>query len=92
MVAALISGVASPLTSSSANPPGRPPAETGDEAAAAAADLGLAADEIMVLDRGRLPERPASTLVDATGPRPRLLREGAISLATLRRIVPDLDV
>lgn len=92
VVAALIRGTDSPLTSSSANPPGRPPAETGDEAAAAAADLGFAADEMIVLDRGRLPERPASTLVDATGPRLRLLREGAISLTTLLRIVPDLDV
>jgi tRNA A37 threonylcarbamoyladenosine synthetase subunit TsaC/SUA5/YrdC len=45
---------------------------------------------LMVLDGGRLTESPPSTVVDCTGPRPRVIRPGAITAATLRESVPDL--
>jgi len=43
-----------------------------------------------VLDGGVLGNSPPSTVVDCTRPRPRLVREGAIPLAELRRAVGHL--
>jgi hypothetical protein len=65
---------AGPLAVSSANLTGRPPALT---AADAAAQLGAAV--ALCLDAGPAPGGVPSTVVDVTGPRPRILREGAIS-------------
>lgn len=58
-----------PLAQTSANTHGKPAATSGaavEPAVAAAADL--------VLDAGPTPEGRASTIVDATGPEPRVLR------------------
>jgi L-threonylcarbamoyladenylate synthase len=69
----------------SANLTGRPPAQTCEEAEA---QLG---DSVSVyLDGGRCPGGVASTIVDVTGDRPRLLRLGALPLDRLRVVVPDL--
>lgn len=63
-----------PMAVSSANVSGRPPATTADEARE---QLG---DEIAVyLDGGPAPAAQASTIVDVSGPSPRILREGAVS-------------
>jgi tRNA A37 threonylcarbamoyladenosine synthetase subunit TsaC/SUA5/YrdC len=40
--------------------------------------------QLMVLDGGVLGNRPPSTVVDCTGPQPRIIRPGAVSLAELR--------
>jgi tRNA A37 threonylcarbamoyladenosine synthetase subunit TsaC/SUA5/YrdC len=45
-----------------------------------------------VLDAGLLVPSPPSTLVDCTGSAPRLVREGAISAAALRSVVPSVVV
>jgi L-threonylcarbamoyladenylate synthase len=45
----------------------------------------------LALDAGDLPVAERSTVVDATGPVPRLLRAGAVSLASLREVTEVLD-
>jgi L-threonylcarbamoyladenylate synthase len=61
------------ITATSANISGRPAASTGDEAAARLGDRV----EVLV-DDGAAPGGPASTIVDATGSEPKLVRVGAI--------------
>jgi L-threonylcarbamoyladenylate synthase len=71
-----------PLAVSSANLSGTPAATT---AAAAQEQLG---DAVAVyLDGGPCPGDVSSTIVDLTGPVPRLLRAGAISVERLRQVV-----
>ena len=83
-VARLLRQLGSPLTSTSANHPGRP-AAPGPEAIEAAFAEPIAAGELLVLDGGTLGNVPPSTLVDCTGPVPRMVREGAIPRDELRR-------
>ncbi len=78
-----------PLTSTSANPPGVPPALAVEEIAETWHDA-IARGALCVLDAGALPASPASTVVDCTGRRPRILRPGAIAAAALQSIVPEL--
>jgi L-threonylcarbamoyladenylate synthase len=74
-----------PLAVSSANKSGQPPAQT---AAEARTQLG---EEVAVyLEDGRVPVGVASTIVDVTGARPRILRLGAVSADALREVVPDI--
>ena len=73
-----------PLTSTSANRPGGPPAPGPDklfEYFQDEVDSGL----LLVLDGGVLGNVPPSTLVDCTAAVPRMVREGAIPRAELRR-------
>jgi L-threonylcarbamoyladenylate synthase len=74
-----------PLAVSSANRSGRPAATT---AAEAVAQLGEQA--AVVLDGGPRASSAASSIVDCTGPTPRVLRVGAIPPERLRDVVPDL--
>ena len=74
-----------PLAVSSANRSGRPAATTAQEAAA---QLGEHA--AVVLDGGPRADSAASTIVDCTGPVPRVLRVGAIPVDRLRDAVPEL--
>jgi L-threonylcarbamoyladenylate synthase len=71
-----------PLAVSSANLSGAPPATTADDAEA---QLGEAV--AVYLDGGPCPGDVPSTIVDLTGPVPRLLRRGVISVARLREVV-----
>ncbi len=89
VAAALVTGLGGPLTSTSANAPGRAAARSGREAAAAARELGAAPDDIWIVDAGVLPPSPPSTLVDCTEEVPRILREGAIPLSRLRCVRPE---
>ena len=85
----LITALGSPLTSTSANRPGIPPAMRAGEVVeqwTTEINRGL----LMVLDGGALPPSPPSTVVDCTGRRLRVIRPGAISAAILRETVPDL--
>jgi L-threonylcarbamoyladenylate synthase len=83
-IARLVKALGQPLTSTSANRPGQPAAPGPDrirEVFGPEIDRG----ELLVLDGGVLGNVPPSTLVDCTGPMPRLIREGAIPRAELRQ-------
>lgn len=76
-----------PLAVSSANVSGSSPAST---AAEAEEQLG---DSVEVyLDGGPCAEAVPSTIVDLTGDVPYVRREGAISLADLRTVVPEVQL
>ena len=68
-----------PVLQTSANFAGRPdPRRLQD------VPLGLRDSAELVLDGGELPGTP-STVVDLTGPEPRILREGAVPAAEILR-------
>ncbi|MFT4200735.1 L-threonylcarbamoyladenylate synthase [Gordonia sp. (in: high G+C Gram-positive bacteria)] len=74
-----------PMAVSSANVSGRPPATTADDARE---QLGESVS--VYLDGGPSAAATASTIVDVTGPTPRILREGAISAEKIAEVL-DLD-
>lgn len=78
---------AGPMGVSSANRTGQPAATT---AAEARDQLGYAVG--VYLEAGPCPAPVPSTIVDLTGAVPRLARAGAIGVARLREVVPDLWV
>jgi L-threonylcarbamoyladenylate synthase len=88
-VARLIEAIQQPLTSTSANLPGQPPA-AGAEQLVNAFRSAYEAGDLLVLDGGPLGNVPPSTIVDCTGPAARLIREGALPRAELRRAVGRL--
>lgn len=88
-VQALLEVVGEPLTSSSANAPGAPPARTGEEALEVARSLGAGA-ELMVLDAGALAPSSPSTIIDCSGPRPAVVREGSVPVSRLRCALPEI--
>src|SRR5207237_6499783 len=88
-LARLIIAHAEPITSTSANRPGIPPATAADQIVAQWGDA-IARGTLRVLDGGRLRESQPSTVVDCTGRLPRVIRPGAIAAAQLRESVPDL--
>ena len=81
-VAALLDAAAGPITSTSANRPGREPARDARGAAREAA----AVPELLVLDGGRLPTGPPSTIVRCAD-RVTVIREGAVSRAEIEAVV-----
>lgn len=83
-LAALIGVVGAPITSTSANRPGE---RTAPGIAAIESTFGaaIADGSLLLLDGGVLGNVPPSTLVDCTSPVPRLIRDGAIPRAELRR-------
>jgi len=83
LIVALVAELGEPLTSTSANLPGSAPAP-GAEAVLRDFRDAVAAGQLLVLDGGVLGNRPPSTVVDCTGSAPRVIRQGAVSLAELR--------
>jgi L-threonylcarbamoyladenylate synthase len=83
-IARLVTALGYPLTSTSANRPGGPPAP-GAERLVELFGPEERSGELLVLDGGVLGNVPPSTLVDCTDVMPRLVREGAIPRAELRR-------
>ena len=75
-----------PITSTSANRPGRPAARDVEAATDVAAAVEEVGGEVLVLDGGRLPETAPSTIVRC-GARTRLIREGAVPKSELERVV-----
>lgn len=78
----LVEARGAPITSTSANAPGTPPARTADEAVAAL--NALHARDVLVLDGGALPESASSTILAVRDRSARILREGAIPVQQLR--------
>jgi tRNA threonylcarbamoyl adenosine modification protein (Sua5/YciO/YrdC/YwlC family) len=74
-----------PMAVSSANLTGRPAAATAEEAREQ-----LGESVAIYLEAGPAGSGVPSTIVDGTGPVPRVLREGAVSLAELREVVPGV--
>lgn len=88
-IAQLVASLGEPLTSTSANRPGAPPAPGADRLVEMFGPE-VRSGELLVLDGGVLGNVPPSTLVDCTGVMPRLVREGAIPRAELRQAVGRL--
>jgi len=83
----LIHFLGHPVTGTSANRSGQPPLAAASEVA------GEFGDEVpLILDAGPCPGRLSSTIVDLSTPPPRLVRAGAIELARLRDVIPDILV
>jgi tRNA threonylcarbamoyl adenosine modification protein (Sua5/YciO/YrdC/YwlC family) len=74
-----------PMAVSSANRHGEPPAQT-----AAEARRQLGEHVAVYLEDGQVRGGVASTIVDVTGERPRVLRLGALDLDQLKKVVPDI--
>ena len=89
LAARLVELLDEPLTSTSANQAGGAPASDGECAWAAAEALG-AGEEMWVLDAGALPASAPSTIVDCTGPVPRVRRAGATPVHRLRCVLPEI--
>ena len=85
----LIQAYGDPITSTSANLPGVPPAMSATEILQQWSDA-VTRGKIRVLDGGRLQPSNPSTVIDCTGQRPRVIRPGAIPAALLRESAPDL--
>lgn len=85
----IIAALGDPITSTSANRPGEPAATSAREVLE---QFGphIARGDVMLLDAGSLPTDTASTVVDCTGRRPRVIRPGAIAADVLRESCPDL--
>lgn len=85
----LLAAYGEPITSTSANRPGVPPAMTAGEIVDQWPEA-IHRGTLHVLDGGRLSPSPPSTVVDCTGRRPRVIRPGVLSAAVLRDCVSDL--
>lgn len=85
----LIRAYGDPITSTSANRPGVPPAVSAGEIVQQWSDA-MARGILRVLDGGRLAPSPPSTVVDCTGRHPRVIRPGAVAASALRESAPDL--
>lgn len=90
VAAGLVSALGRPLTSTSANAPGSPPAMDADAAEAAVRAVGGEAI-VWVIDAGGLPPSGPSTIVDCTGDAPRIVRLGQIPADRIRPLAPDLE-
>jgi tRNA threonylcarbamoyl adenosine modification protein (Sua5/YciO/YrdC/YwlC family) len=75
-----------PMAVSSATKTGEPPALT-----AAQARDQFSYGVSVYLEAGESPDPVASTVIDVTGTRPRILRPGAIPIEKLRDVVPDIE-
>lgn len=85
----LLQAYGEPITSTSANRPGTPPATSAREVEEQWSDA-IGRGVLRVLDGGTLVPSPPSTVVDCTGRWPRVIRPGAIASSVLRESVPDL--
>lgn len=85
LVRTLVRALGRAVTGTSANPAGRPPAETADEVLAY---FGEGVDAI--LDGGPRPGPLPSTLIDVALDPPRLLRPGAVFTSRIQAVLPEL--
>ena len=85
----LLDALGEPLTSTSANPRGRAPARTQEEARALMLELPEDCN-VWLLD-GIAGDAQPSSVVDCTGPQPRLVRAGTVPLETILEVVHDVE-
>jgi tRNA threonylcarbamoyl adenosine modification protein (Sua5/YciO/YrdC/YwlC family) len=84
-ILALLEAAGCPLTGTSANRSGMPPATTASEAER---QLGDAVD--LILDGGPAPGSTPSTVIDCTAQPARILRDGAVTRSALAAVLGDL--
>ena len=82
---ALIKGLGKPIVGTSANLSGQPSPLTATEVQA---QIGDKID--MVIDGGKCPGGIESTVIDLSGEKPVVRRQGAIPIEKLRKILPDI--
>jgi L-threonylcarbamoyladenylate synthase len=82
---AIVKGLGKPIVGTSANLSGHPSALT---AAAVREQIGDKID--MVIDGGGCPGGIESTVIDLSGEKPAIRRQGAIPIEKLRKILPDI--
>jgi L-threonylcarbamoyladenylate synthase len=87
-VALALLAAAGPLAVSSANRSSEPETLDADDVAVAFADSD---EPSAIVDGGRVAGGVASSVVDLTGPRARLLREGALPRAELEGVIGPID-
>jgi L-threonylcarbamoyladenylate synthase len=87
-VALALLAAAGPMAVSSANRSGEPETLDADDVAIAFAD---SEEPSAILDGGRAPGGVASSVLDLSGPRARLLREGAVSRAQIEGLIGPID-
>lgn len=85
----LVQAYGEPITSTSANRPGIPPAMNASEIIEQWSDA-VTRGALHVLDGGQLSQSAPSTVVDCTGKHPRVIRPGAITAEMLRESVSDV--
>lgn len=78
----LLAAVGGPLTGTSANRSGQPPAATADDV-----DRTVGMDVDLILNGGETPGGLPSTVVDTTVAPPRLVREGRVPKASLLSLI-----
>lgn len=76
--------IGGPLTGTSANRAGQPPATTAEEV-----ERAFGVDVDLIVNGGPTPGGLPSTVVDTTVSPPRLIREGCVSQAALRAVLPS---
>ena len=81
-------GAAGPLAASSANRSGEPETLDADDVAVAFADSD---EPAAIVDGGRVGGGVASSVVDLSGPRPRLIREGALPRSEIEAVIGPID-
>jgi tRNA threonylcarbamoyl adenosine modification protein (Sua5/YciO/YrdC/YwlC family) len=82
LVLDIVDRLGAPLAASSANVSGGPSPATCEEA-----ERQVGVFCALSIDAGPTPERLDSTVIDLSGPEPRILREGAIDRAAVARIL-----
>ena len=87
-VARALLAAAGPLAVSSANRSGEPETRDADDVAVAFADSD---EPAAILDGGRAGGGVASSVVDLSGPAPRLVREGAVPRSEIEALIGPID-
>ena len=87
-VALALLAATGPLAVSSANRSGEPETLDADDVAIAFAD---GEEPAAILDGGRVPGGVASSVLDLSATKPRLLREGAVSRAEIEGVIGPID-
>jgi L-threonylcarbamoyladenylate synthase len=87
-VALALLAATGPLAVSSANRSGEPETLDADDVAIAFAD---GEEPSAILDGGPVPGGVASSVLDLSSPKPRLLREGAVSRAEIEGVIGPID-
>jgi L-threonylcarbamoyladenylate synthase len=87
MPLAIIRGLGVPIVGTSANLSGHPSALTAEEVRA---QIGDRVD--MIIDGGRCPGGVESTIIDLSGDKPLILRQGPISFEELKEVCPSLVI